>query len=57
MDSKAYKVIYDAYRDLYYKKKQEQYMMYYRYINLKDKDDLTDIEKEELENIKKSLIL
>jgi hypothetical protein len=54
MDSKdrkiAYKVVYDAYRDLYFQKKQEQYI-------LKDKDNLSNIEKEELLNIKKSLIL
>jgi hypothetical protein len=61
MDSKdrkrVYKVVYDAYQELYLQKKQAQYMLFYRYINLKDKDNLTDIEKEELEHIKKSLIL
>jgi len=55
MDSKdrkrAYKLVYDAYKESYLQKKQEQY------IKLKDKDNLSNVEKEELDNIKKSLIL
>jgi dimeric dUTPase (all-alpha-NTP-PPase superfamily) len=61
MDSKdkkrAYKLVYEAQKELYLQKKQEQYMLFYRYINLKDKENLSNDEKEELEYIKKSLII
>jgi hypothetical protein len=58
MDSEENKKLkYETYQELYLQKKQEQYMLFYRYINLKDKDNLSNIEKEELDYIKKSLIL
>jgi len=41
----------------YYEAKQMQYMQFFRYINLNDKENLTDVEKEELTEIKKTLIL